>query len=256
MFKRLTRAVLVMLVAFAVVGCSPSGGEPSAAESAGGAVNPIASNSAAATDATASPGALAPAGQGQAVDVTPMSEAELAAQPTGQAPGGTGDDGSGSEDGGQAGPDVPEASNPAGWVVYTDATHGYSVAHPTDFIVREADPARLAGLVPLPAASVYFMNPTTAESALAGTDAPDLEVRIHETGAVASVTDWLAAAGVGTDQMVSSTTLNALPGAQVCASTMIVPQCSTFVAGNDRVYQLRALNQEGEMMAQSFSLVP
>ena len=37
---------------------------------------------------------------------------------------------------------------------------------------------------------------------------------------------------------------------------MVFPHCAIFVAGNDRVYQLRALNLEGETMAQSFTLTP
>lgn len=47
-----------------------------------------------------------------------------------------------------------------------------------------------------------------------------------------------------------------LPAASVCVSTMILPQCSAFTAAPDRVYQLRALNLEGEAMMQTFVLVP
>lgn len=255
MFRQMMVTALVLMILVTAVACAPSGGEPAVpVESASGAINPAGSDSSAAADGTPSPDALAPAGDGQVVEVTPMSEAELSAQPTGQAPGGVGEEGG--EDGGQGETPEPVTQYPDGWVIYTDDAYRFSVAHPVDFIVTQADTARLAGLIPPPAAAVYFMSPTTAESALAGTDAPDLEVRIHEAGAVASLADWLAVVGVGADQTITATTLNALPGVQVCASTMIFPPCSIFIAGNDRVYQLRALNQEGEMIAQSFALVP
>ena len=140
--------------------------------------------------------------------------------------------------------------------IYTSDDWGFRVTHPADFLVWEPDAEQLSALVPAPAASVYFVSPTIADSAMAGTDAPDLEVRIHETGSVASLTDWLSAAGGGADQTATPYQLGDLPGIEVCGSTMAFPQCSVFVAGNGRAYQLRWISQEGETMAQSFTLVP
>lgn len=249
----------VLLVIAGAVACAPSGGqeipaqgnvgESAALANAAGANAPV--------DAPVS-GALATpltTPDGQVVDVTPMSAAELAAQPPGQTEGGPSaadaDDSDQTEPGG-----VGELPSTADWVAYVDSTFGFSVAYPPSFVVRPADAARLTGLIPAPTASIYFMDPATADSALAGTDAPDLEVRIFETGPVGSLADWLSSAGVGADQTQTATQVGDLPGVEVCVSTMIFPRCSTFVVAPNRVYQLRALNLEGEAMMQTFAVAP
>lgn len=251
--KRLAMMFLLILALASVTACAPAGGggEPLAVES-GATNNTSDALVAVEPDAATAPGQTESAPQGQVVEVTPMSEEELAAQPPGQASGGTGAVESTAEYEDDSEPGGPDAPGPS--MTYIDDALGFSVAHPDDFLVAQADPARLNGLVPPPSASVYFMSPTTAESALAGTDAPDLEVRVHEVPGTASLEDWLVAAGVTADQTLTPVTLGGLPGVEVCVSTMIVPQCSVFIAGASRVYQLRWLNLEGESMARSFSV--
>ena len=271
----MTRRVLFVLLigvfmAVAAVACSPDGGQEiplsgandTASDTASEAANDTAGDTAseaagdlsvaAEVGATGTPGALATVPDVQIVDATPMSDAELAAQPTSQVEGGAAADEAGqTEPGGLDG--LPPVAD---WPTYADSAYGFSMMVPPDFIVRAADAARLTGLMPAPSAAVYFMNPTTADSALAGTDAPDLEVRIFESGPIGALGDWLTAAGSVADQTTTPYQLGGLSGVQICATTMVFPQCSIFVAGNDRVYQLRALNLEGETMAQSFTLTP
>lgn len=259
MIKSTRAIVLAMVMSFAAVACAPSGGQ----ESPAGAADQVESALPAAGEAvaqevsaTGTVDVLLPAPVGQVVDVTPMSAAELAAQPPGQTQGGPGEADKG-QAGGENEPDEPEALPAVGsWPIYADDAFAFRVAYPPDFIVRQADAARLVGLIPAPMAAVYFMSPATAESALAGTDAPDLEVRVFETGPVTSLADWLASVGVTADQTQTATQLGALPGVEVCGTTMVFPNCSTFVAANDRVYQLRVLTLEGEAMGQSFVPMP
>ena len=248
-----------LLILAGAVACAPSGGQetPAVGNVGESAALANAADAGAPVDAPVS-GALATpltTPNGQVVDVTPMSAAELAAQPPGQTEGGPSaadaDDMGQTESGGAG-----ELPSTADWVAYADSTFGFSVAHPATFVVRPADAARLTGLIPTPTASIYFMAPATAESALAGTDAPDLEVRIFETGPVGSLTDWLSSAGVGADQTQTTTQVGDLPGVEVCVSTMIFPACSVFVAAGSRVYQLRVLNLEGEAMMQTFAVAP
>lgn len=260
MTRRTLLALLIgVMVAVGAVACAsgggqeiPLGGANDAASEAADATAGDDLSAAAEVGATGTPGTLAPAPDVQVVDATPLSDAELAAQPTVQVEGGAA-----AEDVGQTEPGGPAGLPPvADWPTYADSAYGFSVIVPPEFIVRAADAARLTGLMPAPSAAVYFMNPTTADSALAGTDAPDLEVRIFESGPIGPLGDWLAAAGGVADQTTTPYQLGSLSGVQVCASTMVFPQCSIFIAGNDRVYQLRALNLEGETMAQSIMLTP
>lgn len=244
-----------MALVLVMVACTPGPGQEipaGSAEQTAAEAYPATSQALApvVVSATATPG---PVG-GQIVEVTPMSEAELTAQPPAQTAGGLPSDGYDPDE-----PDVQDGETLApadDWVVYSDSHFGFSVAHPADFVVRQADEARLVGLVPSPSASIYIVQPAMAESALEGVDAPDLEVRVFETGPVNSLSDWLVSAGLGSNQTQTAIQLGELPAVSVCGSTMIVPNCTTFVNGGDRVYGLRALNLEGEAMAESFSLVP
>ena len=250
--KRVMVLVVVLVLVVVASGCAPSGGEPAMRDAGAdqtGEGSATAADSAADPNATTAPGGPG-SGVGQVVDGTPLSEAELAAQPTSQTQGGAAED-----DAGQTEPDVPDQPS-AGWTIYTSDVWGFRVTHPADFLVREPNATLLSALVPVPDAAVYFVSPTIVESALAGTDAPDLEVRIHETGDVASLTDWLSTTAGGADQTAAPYQLGDLPGIEVCGSTMAFPQCSVFVTGNGRVYQLRWISQEGETMAQSFTIVP
>lgn len=251
--------VMALLVIAGAVACAPSGGQESPAQGNVGESAALA-NAAGANAPVDAPvsGALATpltTPDGQVVDVTPMSAVELAAQPPGQTEGGPAE--AGADDSDQTEPGgVGELPSTADWVAYVDSTFGFSVAYPPSFVVRPTDAARLTGLIPAPTGSIYFMDPATAESALAGTDAPDLEVRIFETGPVGSLADWLSSAGVSADQTQTATQVGDLAGVEVCVSTMIFPRCSTFVVAPNRVYQLRALNLEGEAMMQTFAVAP
>lgn len=259
MIKSTRAIVLAMVMSFAAVACAPSGGQESPAGAAvqvESALPTAAEAVAQEVSATGTVDALLPAPVGQVVDVTPMSAAELAAQPPGQTQGGLGEADKG-QAGGENEPDEPEALPAVGnWPIYVDDAFAFRVAYPPGFIVRQATAARLVGLIPAPMAAVYFMSPATAESALAGNDAPDLEVRVFETGPVTSLADWLASVGVTADQTQTAIQLGPLPGVEVCGTTMVFPNCSTFVAANGRVYQLRVLTLEGEAMGQSFEPTP
>jgi len=256
---KLVTLLVALFVITGAVACAPSGGQeiPVAGSAGESAALANAAEAGAPVEAPVSGTLDTPptTPNGQVVDVTPMSAAELSAQAPGQTEGGPAeadaDDASQTEPGGEG-----ELPSTADWVAYADSAFGFSVAHPSTFVVRPADTARLTGLIPTPSASIYFMAPATAESALAGTDAPDLEVRIFETGPVGSLTDWLSSAGVGADQTQTATQVGDLPGVEVCVSTMIFPACSVFVAAGSRVYQLRALNLEGEAMMQTFAVAP
>ncbi len=251
MMTSLMIVILFIMSVAALVACTPSGGQeiPAAGQSASTSDDAVQA-------VTGTAEALAPIGQ--IVDVTPMSAAELVAQGPGQTEGGAaaqGDDQAGGdamdEPGGAEA--LPSAAD---WTTYTDPTLGFSVAYPANFVVQQADTACLSGLMPTPSMAVYFMAPAIVDSVMAGTDAPDLEVRIFESGPVESLTDWLVSVGVGADQTQTATQVGELAGLEVCGSTMVFPNCSTFVAANDRVYQLRVLNLEGKAMAQSFTAVP
>ena len=259
MRRFMTACLLVMGLAVVAVACSPAGGQevPVSGQtgiesSAGPALAPAEGTDAAGQTAPIT-GTLEPPAGGQVVEATPLSETELSAQPPGQTEGGAGQDDSQSEPGGE----VDEDGASAETQVYSDNSFGFSVVVPANFVVQAADAARLSGLVPAPDAAVYFVEPGLAESALAGTDAPNLEVRVFETGPVTALSDWLVAAGMGADLAQTPTALGSgLSGVKVCASTMITPNCSIFVAGANRVYQLRALDQAGDAIAQSFAVAP
>jgi hypothetical protein len=130
------------------------------------------------------------------VDVTPMSEEELANQPPGTAPSGAG----GSQPGGgsDAAPkavDDPEISLEGG-SGYTDPTYQFSIEHPADFVVRSLDSAKLAEFTPVPLAAIRFMSPAIANSDLGDLDIPELSVRVFPAPQDGSLESWLAASGL------------------------------------------------------------
>jgi hypothetical protein len=190
---------------------------------------------------------------GVVVAVTPLSEAEQAAQPPGQTEPGV-EESAGPD---QTDPGTTQTQPPAGWLMYISDAYGFSVMYPSNFVVGSPNAEVLQGLIPPPSAAVYFMDPNTAASALAGTDAPDLEVRIFESGPVASLDQWLASSGAvvpGDGKTTAPYQGSFVSGLEVCESTMLAPGCSLFIAGQNRVYQLRYLTQPGEAMAASFNL--
>lgn len=257
----MTVCLLLVGLALAAVACSPSGGQEAPVSdttaiegTTGPALAPAGGTDTAGQTAPITGTLATPPAAGQVVEATPLSESELAAQPPGQTEGGAAQGDDAQTEPGDAGDESAASTETQ---VYSDGAYGFSLVAPANFVIQAADPARLSGLVPTPDAAVYFMEPGLAESALAGTDAPNLEVRVFETGPVAALSDWLAAAGLGADQTQTATALGSgLSGVEVCGTTMIVPNCSLFIAGGERVYQLRALDQAGEAMAQSFVVTP
>jgi hypothetical protein len=196
-----------------------------------------------------------PAGY-EIVDNTTVLSENANEQPPGQTEAGVSD----LYDPGQTEAETVESQSvPSGWTTYIDSTYGFSVAYPSNFVISHPDNSLLTPLIPTPNASVYLADPNIAESALAGIDAPNLEVRIFETGLISSLDSWLNSAGalVPGDGKTTRPYRNAsVSGLEVCESTMVAPGCTIFIAGNNRVFQLRFTTLEGETMAASFSLTP
>jgi hypothetical protein len=195
--------------------------------------------------------------QDMIVDVTPMSEEELANQPPGTAPGGAG----GSEPGG--GSDsypgtVDEAViNREAWPAYTDSTYNFTVGHPADFVVRPLDSAKLAELTPAPSAVIRFMSPGIANSAVGDLDIPELNLQLYPAPQGESLESWMAANGLMPEgDMVEPYQNAAVTGVKVCLNTLLAPNCSIFVMGNSWVYRLTPLGPVGEAMVESFALTP
>jgi hypothetical protein len=194
-------------------------------------------------------------GVGIVVDVTPMSDAELAAQPPGQSePGAAEGGGPQTEPGGQ-GERTPSATN----VVYSDTTYKFSVAYPSDFVFDTLPAEKLDLLTPRPIAGFIFMNPLTASSDVVELEPADLEVRVHEAGQIASLDTWLTSNALvpadGSAPPKPFQTPN-VSGVQVCASTMIAPGCSYYVIGGGWIYQLTPASLDGEAIVNTFTLIP
>jgi hypothetical protein len=205
---------------------------------------------------TANTSNQAQSGGGAVVDKTPLTAAELAAQPTGQAEPGAGAPGQGSqaEPTSQAGQPQPQAT-----VVYADSAYKFSVSYPADFVSRPQPAEKLAQLTPKPVASFSFLNPVSASSDVADLEPADLEVRVYDVEKLASLDSWLTSNGLlpadGSVAPKPFQTAN-VSGVQVCASTMIAPGCSYFVIVSGRVYQLTPATLAGEAMVKTFALVP
>jgi hypothetical protein len=153
-----------------------------------------------------------------------------------------------------SGQKVPRAGR-----TYVDPTYGFRLSYPKDFSVRRQDVAKLPRFTPAPLVSIFFMNKTMAQGALAGIEPPDLEVRVYRAGAADSLQSWLVAVGLASAESVAAARpfRNAsVGGLQVCRSTPIAPACSVYVLRGDRVYQLTAISLEGEAMIQTFALAP
>ncbi|MBM4467452.1 MAG: hypothetical protein FJ014_18165 [Chloroflexi bacterium] len=194
-------------------------------------------------------------GEGVVVDVTPMSDTELAVQSPGQS-----EPGAGAASGeSQAEPEAQGGQpQPGTMVVYADSTFKFSVGYPADFVFHTQPAEKLAQFDPMPAASFIFMNPVTASSDVADLEPADLEIRVYVAGQIASLDSWLTSNGLlpadGTVPLKPFQTAN-VSGVQVCASTMIAPGCSYFILGNGLVYQLTPATLEGETMVRSFMLI-
>lgn len=193
---------------------------------------------------------------GQVVEVTPMSETEMAAQPEGQSEPGAGapNEESQEEPGAQGG-----QPQPGTMVVYTDDMYKFSISYPADFVLRTQPDDKLAPLQPKPVDSFILMNPVTASSDIVDHEPADLEIRVHDVGQIPSLENWLTSNGVlPTDGAVPVKPFqtNNVSGVEICASTLIAPGCSYYVLGNGWIYQLTPATVEGEMMVDTFMLIP
>jgi hypothetical protein len=203
------------------------------------------------TESAANP--LPGAGEGEVVDMTPMSETELAAQPAGQSEPGAGAEGSQEEP-----KEEGEQPQPGEVVTYTDSKYGFSVSYPADFVFRTQPTEKLSQLKPKPTASFIIMNPVTASSDIVDLEPADLEIRIHGAAQIVSLESWLNSYGLlpadGTIPLQPFQVAN-VSGIKVCPSTMIVPNCSYFVPGKGWIYQFIPVTLEGEAMLDTFELI-
>lgn len=189
------------------------------------------------------------------VDTTPIPEAELAFQPTGQSEPGAG----AIEERSDLGLESPRGQvEPGSMVVYTDATYKFSLEYPGNFVFRARLAEELTQLNPMPAASVFFMNPVTASSAVVELEPADLEIRVYPAEQVTLLESWLTSNGLmpgdGTVPPEPFQTAH-VTGVEVC-STLLAPGCSYFVLGQGWVYQLTPATLEGETMVDTFVLIP
>ncbi len=144
-------------------------------------------------------------------------------------------------------------------MTYVDPHHRFSVAYPKDFVIKPQDVAKLAGSIPTPLASIYFMNPTMATGDLAEIEPPDLEVRVYRSAAVDTLDRWLDSAGLGS--IDSGATREpyrraGVSGLRVCQATLLAPGCSVYILHRDRVYQLTPISVAGEAIVKTFALLP
>lgn len=142
--------------------------------------------------------------------------------------------------------------------VHTDSTYGFRVNHPADYVIRAATAANMAALEPQPVAAYAFVNPATAASDIAELELPDLQLRVYPVGEAASLEEWLASQGFLAAGNLPPEPFRAggVAGLEVCLSTMIVPNCSYFVSGDEWVYQLVPGSAAGEAIMATFTLVP
>lgn len=191
------------------------------------------------------------------VETITMSEGELANQPQGQSEPGAGKLGAGET--GKQTPSTDLPVSPAGWTVYVDPTHGFSIGYPKGFVIQSQQASKLAQFTPIPIASIFFMNPTMAKGDFAGIEPPDLEVRVYRAGAADSLQSWLVSVSfVAVDGGTSTQPYRnaSVSGLKVCQSTMIAPGCSVYILRGGRVYQLTPISREGEAMIETFVLPP
>jgi hypothetical protein len=193
--------------------------------------------------------------EGEVVEETPMSESELAVQPTGRTEPGAAAPGAGS----QAAPEAqPGQRQPGKMAIYEDSTYKFKVDYPADFVFRTRSPEKVAQLKPLPAASFIILNPGSAASGQSDLEPADLEIRVYVAGQTASLDSWIASNGLlpanSTVQPQPFQTAN-VSGLKVCGSTMIAPGCFYFVMGGGWIYQLTPASLEGETMVNTFMLI-
>lgn len=182
------------------------------------------------------------------VEVTPISDEDLAVQPEDQ-----------SEPGASAESEGTSANRMA-QNTYADDIYRFSVNYPIDFVFRTRSTETLMQFKPQPTASFLFMDPVIADSDLGDLEPADLEILVYELNATASLESWLTTNGfLPTDGSISPQPLQTanISGIKVCASTMIAPGCSYFVINDSFLYQLTPATLEGEtMIIDTFMLLP
>ena len=194
-------------------------------------------------------------GTGEVVDVTPMSESELAAQPTARS-----DPGAGSSDEGMQEGSAEEGgqSQMGELVTYSASTYKFSVSYPADFIFQAQPAEKLANLKPRPETAFTIMNPVTASSDIVELEPADLEIRVYRSEQITSLENWLNSNGLlpagGTIPIEPFQTAH-VSGVEVCASTLIAPGCSYFILGSGWIYQLTPTTVDGETMIETFMLI-
>ena len=251
---------IIMVILFGVTACVPAAESevnvvvPSSATEAAleSEVSAMVPSSVTETTSTQVQGS----GEGIIVDITPMTDTELANQPPGQSEPGAG----AANNGSQVDPEEQVGQlQPGTTIVYSDSTYKFKVNYPTDFVFRTQPVEKLNQLNPIPAASFIFMDPITAASDLGDLEPADLEIRVYVVGPVMSLDAWLTSNGLlSADGSVPSQPFQTanVSGVEVCTSTMIAPGCSYFVLGGDWVYQLRPATLEGEAIADTLTLIP
>ena len=239
------RFMVVLLIAIAILlgvgACAPS----EIGESYTGTLSPTTK-----TD----PNQMQNSDEGIVVTVTLLSDIELSVQPPSQTEPTAG---VGNEDS-QVEPEEQENEfRPEIGVLYSDSIYKFGMSYPSNFLFRAHPTEELEHLNPIPSASFTFMNPVTASSDLAGLELADLEVRVYEAGQATSLDNWLISMRLlladSTIPIQRFQTIN-VSGIKLCASTMIIPQCSYFVIGNGWIYQLIPVTLEGETMFHTFML--
>lgn len=141
-----------------------------------------------------------------------------------------------------------------GWVRHEDEKFKFALRYPPDFLYSAQTDDEFSYLEPKPVAAFRVVSPEKAASDVADLEPADLEVRIHNMAAAASLERWLESAGISGPSRRFKT--DNISGVEVCASTMIAPGCSYFVAGNGWVYQFIPSSLEGEGILQTLVLLP
>jgi len=200
----------------------------------------------------AQPPGQSEAGAGSVVETTPLSEAELAAQPPGQSDAGAGE--------GQPAPDDPGATTPESWgppTVFSNDTYQFSLTYPADFVQASQPFMRVLELGQAPAASFPFMNPHTAAADAPEYELADFEVRVYPAQAGTPLEAWLQASTLlQSARTPTPFQTEYASGLEVCLATMQFPDCTYFVAGEGWFYQLIPVTLEGQAMLESFRLTP
>ena len=200
--------------------------------------------------------AASPGGSGDVVvEVTPLTETELAQQPPGQSPPGAAE----ITDDPQAAPPGGSVQNEGRWgppLNYSNSDYKFGLTYPAGFAILSPKPGVLYQLPLNATASFAFMNPETAASDALEYEIGDLEISVYQADPALTLEDWLQPTGFleGMSQQPFQTAN--VSGIQVCQTSMMAPGCTFFVKGTGWIYQLTPATLEGEAAFRSFMLLP